>query len=130
MNNLILLTFFIGTLNSYTQEKNCFKFKTGNFEYSDAKYTEWKVTRTDSTQIEVNTKTDIEIYSSIQWLNDCEYILTCTKVKNPTSDNIIGKVYHVKITDVFSNRYNCIAVAKNDDIALNLLMIKVETFSN
>jgi len=126
----ILIIAFITVLSSYAQQNKCSNFKTGKFEYSDPNYTEWKVTRTDSTQIEINTKTGIEIYSSLKWLNACEYMLTCDKVINPTSENIIGEVYHVKITDVYSNRYTCVAVSKNENINLKLMMIKVDSFSN
>lgn len=125
MKNLILIAFFISTLNSYAQENKCANFKTGNFEYSAPKYAEWNITRTDSTQIEISTKTGIEIYNSVKWLNNCEYILTCNKVVNPTSENIIGRKFTVKIIKTFPNKYVCIL--KNDDIDdMELEMAKVE----
>ena len=130
MRNQFFITLIIVGLNSYAQQNKCSQFKTGKFEFSEPKYAEWQVTRTDSTQIELNTKTGLEIYNSVKWVNDCEYLLTCDKVVNPTSANIVGEVYHVKMTEVYSNRYTCIAVSKNDDITLNLMMIKVETFTN
>lgn len=130
LKNSVLILFFLISVCSKAQKATCDNFKTGKFEYSDPKYREWQITRTDSTQTEISTKTGIEIYSSLKWLNDCEYILTCNKVINPTTTNITGKVFHVKITDVYSNRYSCVAVSKNDNTTLKLMMIKVETFSN
>ncbi len=129
MGNYIFIIAFIVFSSSYAQQNKCSQFRTGKFEYSEPKYSEWEVTRTDSTQIEISTKTGIEIYNSVKWVNECEYILTCTKVINPTASDIIGKIYTINITDVYSNRYTCIANSETEDIILNLMMIKVDTFS-
>ena len=57
-------------------EKNCKKFKTGNFEFKteiDGKEYVSYFQRSDSTEIEVfNGVTDT---SSVRWVSDCEFIL-------------------------------------------------------
>ena len=57
-------------------EKNCKKFKTGNFEFKtevDGKEFVSYFQRSDSTEIEVfNGVTDT---SSVRWVSDCEFIL-------------------------------------------------------
>lgn len=126
----ILLLFI--SIYSAAQTSTCTNFKTGKFEYSKPIYADWNVIRTDSSQIEINTKTGVEIYNSVKWLNDCDYTLTCEKVENQTdtANNIVGQVYHVKITNVYSNRYTCEAVSDSGDVTLSLLMIKVDAFSD
>ena len=57
-------------------EKDCKKFKTGNFEFKteiDGKEYVSYFQRSDSTEIEVfNGVTDT---SSVRWVSDCEFIL-------------------------------------------------------
>ena len=69
----VLLTF----LSSCSfPEKDCKKFKTGNFEFKteiDGKEYVSYFQRSDSTEIEVfNGVTDT---SSVRWVSDCEFIL-------------------------------------------------------
>jgi hypothetical protein len=119
---LILLLNFC--LKSCAQEKICADFKIGSFEYSDPKFSEWKVNRTDSTQTEISSKSRIEIHSSIEWKTDCEYILTYKKVLNFDAKEIIGKTITVKILETKSDRYTCISKSGNTE--LNLEMVKTD----
>ncbi|GAA4896341.1 hypothetical protein GCM10023311_21310 [Flaviramulus aquimarinus] len=126
MRKLVLILFSILALSSYCQDKNCSEFKTGEFEYSNSNYSEWKINRTDSIQIEISTKNQIEIQSSIEWKSDCEFILTCRKVSNPNFEHLIGKIFKYKIIKTFDDRYICIS--KGNDIQpkhLELEMIKM-----
>ena len=70
--NLLLFFLFSCSL----PEKNCEKFKIGNFEFkTEIDGTEYVsyFQRTDSTEIEVfNGVTDT---SSVRWVSDCEFIL-------------------------------------------------------
>ena len=69
----LLLIFFI---SCSFPEKDCKKFKTGNFEFKteiDGKEYVSYFQRSDSTEIEVfNGVTDT---SSVRWVSDCEFIL-------------------------------------------------------
>ena len=69
-----LLLFFLFSCSF--PEKNCEKFKIGNFEFkTEIDGTEYisYFQRTDSTEIEVfNGVTDT---SSVRWVSDCEFIL-------------------------------------------------------
>ena len=69
----LLLIFF---LSCSFPEKDCKKFKTGNFEFKteiDGKEYVSYFQRSDSTEIEVfNGVTDT---SSVRWVSDCEFIL-------------------------------------------------------
>jgi hypothetical protein len=124
MKNLILILLLNFCLKSCAQEKICEDFKIGSFEYSDPKFSEWKVNRTDSTQTEISSKSKIEIYSSIEWKTDCEYILTYKKVLNSDAKEIIGKTITVKILETKSDSYTCIS--KSGDTELKLEMVKTD----
>ncbi|MEZ4803007.1 MAG: hypothetical protein R2797_09565 [Gelidibacter sp.] len=114
------------TLNCSAQEKNCAKFKVGKFEYSDPRFSEWRVSRTDSTQTEISTKSGTEIFSSIEWKSECEYVLTYRKVVNSGTDtnDIIGKTIEVEIVETKSDRYIC--KSKSDVMDLELEMIRLK----
>ena len=124
MIKIVQVSILLLSLNSCVNKNICSNFKTGRFEYSKPEYSEWKVVRTDSSQTEINSINGIEIYSSIFWESDCEYVLTYKKVKNSEYNEIIGKKVDVKIIKTFPDRYICIS--KSDTINLELEMIKVE----
>lgn len=121
----ILISLFATTI--FSQDISCSNFKIGKFKYANPQYSEWSISRTDSVQIETNTKTGIEIYSSVKWESECYYILTCIKVLNSDSKNIVGKIFRVSITETYKDYYKCIS--KSDDTQfqdLKLQMVKIE----
>ncbi len=103
MKNIIYLV-----LLSYccinAQEKDCSSFKTGNFKYVLEDQPE-TIIRTDSTQVEINSIDKIEIYSTVEWVSDCEYILTYERIVNYPEDvsNIIGKKIYCEILETKGN---------------------------
>ncbi|MGB5418609.1 hypothetical protein [Algibacter sp.] len=127
MRNLISLTILLSSFLIFSQNTPCSNFKTGEFKYSNPIYSEWSITRTDSVQIEINSKSGIQIYSLIEWTNDCEYVLTCTNAQNTNPNNFIGKVFIVTFTNTFSDGYNCISKSTDPQIkSLELEIIKVK----
>ncbi len=123
MKKLILILIINLTLNSCAQEKNCADFKTGTFEYSDEIYSDLKVIRTDSTQTEINTKNGLEMHSSIKWINDCNYVLTITKVLNADLENVIGKTIEVEIVETKTNSYKLKSKSDAGNLELELKRI-------
>ncbi len=121
----IIIMLFTWTI--FCQNNSCLNFKTGEFIYSNPEYSDWKITRTDTIQIENNSKTGIEIRSSINWISDCSYTLTCKSVSVPSLKNIIGKVFKVSIVETFNDGYKCIS-KRNDvqtkDMFLEMIKIK------
>ena len=76
LRNLKISLLLIFLSSCSFQEKDCKKFKTGNFEFKteiDGKEYVSYFQRSDSTEIEVfNGVTDT---SSVRWVSDCEFIL-------------------------------------------------------
>ena len=97
MRKLVFMLFCSFSLVTFGQDKACQDFKTGNFEYVNTSYSDWKVSRTDSLQTETNTKSGLIIHSAITWISDCEFTLTCTKVSNPNLQRAVGKVFEIEI---------------------------------
>ena len=122
----IIFTFFLITSITigYSQKKQCPDFKTGKFEYTDPKYSEWKVVRTDSTQTEINTKNGIELKAKIIWKSDCEYVLTYEKVINLDRKDLIRKKVFVKIIEIQDRKFKY--HSKLDTMEITSEMIKVE----
>ncbi|WP_298556742.1 hypothetical protein [uncultured Algibacter sp.] len=111
----------------FSQNIDCSSFKIGEFKYVNPKYSEWKITRTDSLQIEISSKTGIEIHSLVNWKSDCEYVLTCTKVLYSNPENILGQIFTVFITETYSDRYRCISKntdTKIQDLELEIIKVK------
>lgn len=96
----ILLSFFC--INA--QEKNCGFFKTGKFRYVLEEQPEL-IIRTDSTQVEINPIDKSEIHSSVEWISDCEYVLTYRKIINYPKDvsHVIGKKIFCEILEIDGN---------------------------
>jgi hypothetical protein len=124
MKNIIITFLFLLTFTSYSQETKCSNFKYGKFKYSNPKYSEWIVVRTDSTQTEKSSISGIEIKSSIEWKSDCEYVLVYKRILNAEAKNMIGNIVRAKIVQTESDRYTCIS--KDEKNELELEMIKIE----
>lgn len=124
MTKLASILFFLIAFTSYGRTTNCSQFKTGIFKYANPIYTEWQISRTDSTQVEISSISGIEVYSSVVWKSDCEFVLTCNKVKNADSETLLGKIVTVKIIKTTNNSYTC--NSKSNDFDLELEMIKID----
>jgi hypothetical protein len=103
MKKILFILLLLNLLSCYQLEKDCKKFKTGNFSaeltYKNKKYVS-SFSRNDSIQIETyENKTDT---FSIRWLNDCEYVLQNLNPKNREEK----KGIHVKILSSNKEKYN------------------------
>ncbi|WP_353778458.1 hypothetical protein [Winogradskyella sp. 3972H.M.0a.05] len=89
---------------SYAQERNCSDFKTGQFKYVDERLKEI-ITRTDSMQIEINPDNQAEIHTTIEWVSECEYVLTYTKIINwpENVSDVIGRKIYCTIMETKGN---------------------------
>ncbi len=110
-------------LSCSSQPKDCSKFRTGTFKYKNPDYANYLVTRNDSIQIEADEKNNTKTISSIEWISDCKYILTCKEVVNLSND-IIGLQVEVKITKTNNNSYKYIST--DGSRSINLEMVKVQ----
>jgi hypothetical protein len=103
MRFFIVLFFSLTFSFTWSQKKKCRELLNGSFIYTDEKAQDWIVYRRDSLQIETNSKTGVEIHSSIEWISDCKYVLTYIKVLNTDDSFFKGKKINVEITEVKEN---------------------------
>lgn len=87
-------------------KKKCSDFRKGKFNYVSKNRLEL-ITRTDSTQVEVNPVSKVEIHSSISWISDCEYVMTYENILNYPQDikHMIGQKINIKIISINPNGY-------------------------
>ena len=125
MKNWIYLVFVFILLNCKAQEKKCTDYRTGKFNYILKNRPEL-ITRTDSTQIEINPITKVEVYSSIEWKSDCEYVMTYETILNYPEDasHMIGQKINVRIISVDSKGYKAHATSPRIDNILEFVVAK------
>ena len=106
---LVLLVIILLACNKY--ERNCSKFKTGDFIYEyelNGKKIKTNFTRTKDLEIDyINNQIDS---ISVRWINDCEYILKTINPKTIAQK----KAVHIKILSTKENSYNFESTIVND----------------
>lgn len=102
---VVSLIFLILLNSCNVKNPDCKDFKTGIFKYDTFNYPE-KIIRTNSMQVEINPLTGRKIYTSVEWVSECEYILTYKKIINSEFDesDLIGEKIYVKILDIIDNK--------------------------
>tara|TARA_B110000114_G_C14937242_1_gene334905 strand:+ start:424 stop:636 length:213 start_codon:yes stop_codon:yes gene_type:complete len=68
-------------------------------------------------------KNGLEMHSSIKWINDCNYVLTITKVLNADLENVIGKIIEVEIVETKSDSYKLKSKSDDGNLELELKII-------
>ncbi|WP_264536875.1 hypothetical protein [Flavobacterium sp. N1736] len=124
MRNIIFLLFLLIKVSSYSQEKKCSDFKNGTFKYKNPAYKNFIVIRNGNLQTEEDKSRKLLLEGSVQWVSECQYILTYTKINLPTLKNLIGQKVFVTINKIENNKINCLS--KMNDKSLDLEMIKIK----
>lgn len=106
MKQFLLFIMLLQAINTFAQDGDCENFKAGKFKYEDPSYGIITVKRTNDYQVEI-TKDRIEIYSSIQWLSDCKFVITYKKTKGANLSELIGKKIYVQILEGDEDGYIC-----------------------
>lgn len=124
---LRLITLLITLINVQCSlsQNECSKFKTGEFIYVLKDRPEI-IKRTDSYQIEVNPINDTEIHSSIQWISDCEYVLTYEKLINYPAEynDVIGQKIYAEILSFERDKLRVYVKSARSNEEIELIKIK------
>ena len=113
------------SIYSYSQEKRCEDFKVGSFIYSQPEFQRYKVSRTETTQTEVDSVTGIILEASIFWKSECEYELIYTKISDESSAGLIGQKLIVNIIKISVN--DIVVNVEGGEIKFELKMTKIES---
>lgn len=100
---------------------DCSNFKTGTFKYPNTP--DVIIDRDNKIQTELYKKDNVTVISDIEWLSDCEYILTYKSISNSPNDKRIGQQIKVSIISTSKNRYSY--KAYNDLKEINSSIIKI-----
>ena len=127
MKYILKTTYLFLLINfaSFAQEKKCIDFKIGKFIYSKPEYKRFKVTRTETTQIEIDSVTGIVLEGAIEWKTECAYELTYTKISNQNMSSMIGQKLKSEIIKISGN--NIICKIEGVGMELELEMTKVDS---
>ncbi|VAW17380.1 FIG00552784: hypothetical protein [hydrothermal vent metagenome] len=100
--HLYFIFILILATSCYQPERNCKKFKTGEFSFTsivDGKELTTTFIRNADEEVDYYSgKTDT---SSVRWINDCEYIVKKLNPKNKAEEKSI----HMKILSTTDNSY-------------------------
>jgi len=101
---------------------DCSKFRTGTFKYLNKELSHFTITRNDSTQIEYNSKDNVTIITSVEWVSQCTYILTYENVTNhPYEKKVAGEKIKVTILNTDGNIYECQVISSSTDSKIKIL---------
>lgn len=108
MLKLVLTTMItVFSLVSYSQENakpsECSILKEGKFLYLDSEDETGYVEISGKNHIEKSGKNNYYIESTVDWISDCSYIMTMTKITIPDFPFKAGDTMRVDITKVTGN---------------------------
>lgn len=124
MKKIIFIAFIVLNLKVSAQEKKCSDYRNGKFTFEDPAFTNWRVIRNGTEQIQIDDLNQIEIYGSIEWISDCEYILTYTKINIPEWNSIIGQKVNIKIIEVKTNSIIVHSKALGNEMEVEMVLEK------
>jgi|SRR6218665_2857214 len=125
MKYIVTLVFILTGVSSAYSQKKCSDFKVGSFIYSKPEFQRFKVSRNETTQIEIDSITGTILEASIVWKSECEYELTYTKISDERGFGMIGQKLTVNILKISGN--DIIVTSEGAGIKLELEMTKLES---
>jgi sRNA-binding carbon storage regulator CsrA len=126
MNKLFLGFLLLCNFAAFSQsEADCKRFHTGTFRFSDPRFKNVEVKRTENWQSETDTTDDSEIAGTIEWISPCKYVLTFKTQKNAKVEHMIGKKITTEILEINGNeckiRFNLESAEP-----MEIMMVKTE----
>lgn len=114
---------------SFSQEPDCRSFRVGKFRLDDPEFKlRSLIERTETMQIETDLDTGETITSTIEWPENCTYVLTAIKStdKREQAQFLIGKRLVVEITGVENEKILFSCSIENYSFKGSFFMKRVE----
>lgn len=125
MKNIYALCCILLLLISCGQkESDCQKFHTGTFTYPEARFAPTIITRTETSQTEINTKRNVYLNGSIKWTSDCEYDITLRKVSANVPKKMLGQTLHTTIVRVDGDIATCRIKGAGKEMTVKIKKLK------
>ena len=112
MKYLIKIVLLLCFTTSFSSAQDCRSLRVGKFRLDDPEFKlRTVIERTETLQVETDLDTGDTITSTIEWPDDCTYVLTATKTtdKSEQAQFLIGKRLVVEITGIENEKilFNC-----------------------
>lgn len=106
-------------------QRSCNHLKEGVFQYTDPEMGHIEIKRFGNSQIEINTESKIEAHTTIDWISDCEYVLTYKEFKNAPEElnTMIGMKINVEIIEITGDKFKCKVNSDNTDEVMEFRIV-------
>lgn len=106
-------------------KKTCEDLKEGTFQYTDPELNHIEITRFGNSQIEINKETKIEAHTTIDWISECEYVLTYKEFKNAPEElnTMIGKKINARILEINDDKFTCQVKSENTNEVMEFMIV-------
>jgi len=127
IKQIVSCILFFSFTSTFSQEEtiilDCKKFRSGKYTYQEASYKSVIVTRNTEEQVEHELISGLIVKYNIDWISDCEYVLTQFWSNNIAVAKLNGSKIYVKIIQILGDKYKY--EAKQNDVLSSFTMIKV-----
>jgi hypothetical protein len=109
--------------NSIPTAEDCQTFRTGEFSFNSKSAI--RIVRTEKTQKEYSLEDEFVDEFSIEWIDDCTYVLTLLSTNKPDKEYLIpGDQMEVRITKTANKGYEYEAKSKLKNFTGTLIKLK------
>jgi hypothetical protein len=91
-----------------SQDINCKWFSEGDFEYVEAENMHWEVERLGAYQFEHSEKYDVLFVASLEWVDECSYLLQYVSISNSEYFDLYGKLLHCEMIPIDDESYEVV----------------------
>jgi hypothetical protein len=120
----LLSLFLLIVLSSFKPINDCESNFNGKFIYEDAAYKGIFIETSTNKHVEYHNNGERFIECKKEYIDNCTFKITVTKIKMPDIGLIIGDVMYVKINS-FENKKLSISVAFKDLPQMKIKLIKI-----
>lgn len=103
---LTVVYFLAAVAFSYAQD--CHSFKEGNFAYAAEEHKDWHIERIGEYQLEHSDKYDVLFVASLEWTDECSYLLQYVSVSNPKYFDAYGKLLKCEVIPIDEDQYEIV----------------------
>jgi len=106
--SVAILLFFLSSAESNSQDVSCENFKEGNFAYTEEENKHWKIERLGAYQFEHSEEYDVLFVASLEWIDECSYLLQYVSISNSKYFDAYGKLLHCEVIPIDDFSYEVV----------------------
>jgi len=117
------LLFVLLSVSLQGQDVHCKWFKEGKFKYTEAEHGDWDIERLGAYQFEYSEKYDVLFVASLEWVDECSYLLQYVSISNSKYFDAYGKLLYCEVIPIDADSYK--VVVDDEGEIISYLMNKV-----